>query len=335
MKKTLLIAAVFVLSLLQAPAQANSCTSSFLYPAGKTSGVLKYKVLFVKYSNSSKANTKKIFKELGTKEIEKYFLEASNKKAKVKFDAHHKWINMNGASHDYGIYTSSHSNNWLQDENTFLNEVMSKADAQINFAGYNGVIIVTDYNDPFAAIALRDPYIADGQPIYGVLFNSGQQMLLAHEVFHTLGLRDLYKHGQYGQTSEVDEFSIMSLAFLGVNPLGYEKHNLGWLDAKSVVCHTSGTLQATLTPLDAKGGTQVIISPINSAEAIVVEYRRPRGVDKYLNSSGVLVYYINNNIPSGQGPISILNNVKPIKSGEINFSGINIKINKSKVSISR
>jgi M6 family metalloprotease-like protein len=335
MKKTLLIAAAILLSLLQAPAQANSCASSFLYPAGKSQGVLKYKVIFVKYPNSSKSSTKKLYKELGTKEIEKYFLEASDKKAKVKFDAHHKWINMDNASHDYEIYITSNRSNWLQHENTFFNEVMSKADAQVDFSGYNGVIMVTDYNDPFAAVALRTPYVADGTPIHGVLFNSGQQYLLAHEVYHTLGLRDLYKHGQYGQTSEVDEFSIMSLAFLGVNPLGYEKYQLGWMDSKSVICHTSGSLQATLTPLDSKGGTQVIISPINPKESIVVEYRRPKGVDKYLNSSGVIVYYVNTDIPSGQGPISLFNDVKPIKSGEVNFSGINIKINKSKVSISR
>ena len=54
-----------------------------------------------------------------------------------------------------------------------------------------------------------------------------------------------------------------------------------------------------------------------------------------LNSSGVIVYYVNTDIPSGQGPISLFNDVKPIKSGEVNFSGINIKINNSKVSISR
>jgi hypothetical protein len=76
--------------------------------------------------------------------------------------------------------------------------------------------------------------------------------------------------------------------------------------------------------------------PLNAQEMLGVEYRKNEKVDKYLGSTGVLVYLIKQNAQAsingtGEPMVPIYFGDK----GEVDYSGVKISIKKNNVTISR
>jgi hypothetical protein len=301
--KKIILATIILIFTLQTPSYANSCNINFAYPKISYKKNLNYTVVFVKYANSSGISHKNLIDIVDFKETARYIKKESNNRANVKFNIVKKTFTINNS---YEYLLGMHSVDWLAEENKFFSHVISATDPSVDYSKSDGVIIIPDYNQSSLAIALRDPQIADGRALYGVGFNFSSPHLLAHEILHTLGLRDLYLH----QTNEapIGRHSLMSLGQMDEPLLNYEKYSIGWINDQEVTCHTSGTRN-----LDLKKKNSTLVVPISSTEVIVAEYKKSR----------VLTYYINSNIPSGRGPISILGNLK--NNQNIQYGNINIK----------
>lgn len=335
-KKLILI--TLLLSLISIPAKANSCNMPFLEDGIKKTGTINYQVLFVKYPDSSK-KTKGYIKNhismLNLKEVSTYFQKASYGKTKIKFRIYESWINLPNNSYDYRMHTSGEKD-WREIEQNYLSAVINASDSVIDFSKIDGVLIVSDPDLSQMYVALRDPYTADGKSIRAVAYNQTNSFATTHEILHTLGLKDLYETTDiWGPRGGMEHYSIMSQYYGGTNMTGFEKYSLGWMSPNDVICQESGSKNVKLSSLDSKG-TKLMLLPINGQEMLGIEYRKNEGVDKYLGSSGVLIYHIKSNVQPSLNNTGVP--MTPIffgNKGNIDFQGINININKNTITVNR
>lgn len=124
-----------------------------------------------------------------------------------------------------------------------------------------------------------------------------------------MALVDLYELGVANpQTFHfTGDFSIMG-NILGAAPeyLGWERWLLGWVDDDAVLCASRGHTVATLTTIEASGGTKLIVVPTGPTTAVAVESRHALGYDSALPNEGLLVYFIDTSIATGQGVVKVL-----------------------------
>jgi M6 family metalloprotease-like protein len=338
--KKLIAPLVMLLSLLSVPAQANSCARPFLDSEKiKSTGTINVQILFVKYPDSPKKSKGYIKDQLSMLDLDvvsEYFKQSSYGKTKIKFRIHNSWINMPNNSYDYRMY-ANYQSDWREIEQNYFRSVLASADPKIDFSKSDVAYIVSDPDLFPTYVQLRDFQVADGKALKAVVYNQTSAFIATHELLHTLGLKDLYGNSNsgFGSQGGMEHYSIMSQANGGTNLTGYEKYSLGWLGSKDVICQESGSLTVKLNSLDSKG-TKLVLLPLNAQEMLGIEYRKNEKVDKYLGSTGVLVYLIKQNAQA-----SINGTGEPMvplffgKKGSVNFQGINININKNTVTVNR
>ena len=329
-----------ILSFINSPAHANSCLRPYLDPEKiKSTGTINVQILFVKYPDSPKKSKGYIKDQLSMLDLDvvsDYFKQSSYGKTKIKFRIHNSWINMPNNSYDYRMYENSQPD-WREIEQNYFRAVLSAADPKIDFSNSDVVYIVSDPDLYPTYVQLRDFQVADGKSLKAVVYNQTSAFIATHELLHTLGLKDLYGNfaSQLGTPGGMEQFSIMSQAQTGTNLTGYEKYSLGWIGSKDVICQESGTQKIKLNSLDSKG-TKLVLLPLNDQEMLGVEYRKNEKVDKYLGSTGVLVYLIKQNAQAsinGTGEPMV-----PIyfgNKGDVDYSGVKISIKKNNVTIGR
>jgi M6 family metalloprotease-like protein len=329
-----------ILSFISSPAKANSCNRPFLEADSiKKTGTINVQILFVKYPDSpkkSKGYTKEWFSMMNLKTISDYFQQASYGKTKIKFNTNYSWVNMPNNSYSYEIHLGGQPN-WREIEQNYFRSVLAAADSKVNFNKSDVVWIVSD-PDLFPTHAqYRDSQVADGKSLKAFIYNQSDAFLSTHELLHTLGLKDLYgnTNSGFGPQGGMEQYSIMSQYYGGTNLTGFEKYSLGWMGSKDVICQESGTQKLKLNSLDSKG-TKLVLLPISDQEMIGVEYRKNEKVDKYLGSTGVLVYLIKQNAkPDMNGTGEPMVPIYFGNKGEVDYSGVKISIKKNNVTIIR
>jgi M6 family metalloprotease-like protein len=332
--KKILISLTLLFSMISIPAHADSCTRPFLRDVAdqtKKTGTINVQIIFIKFNESPKKSKSWIKDWVGSSnfiEMNNYIKETSYGKAKLKFTVNNKWINIPNESWKYDIYTE-------QTENAFRDDIIKFADPVVDFSKTDVIWAVTDRDvKGSGGMAFRNAVVVDGKKMVMFWYTEFDPYLAVSEVLHGLGLRDLYSTVSiFGPDGGMTQFSIMGQYNGGTNLLGYEKYALGWLSAKDYVCQESGSKTYKLSSLDSKG-MKLILVPINAQEMLAIEYRKKEKRDRYLGSSGILVYHINNSLFNTDkgSPIN------PIYFGNkknLTFQGINIDIKKTSVTVSK
>ncbi|WP_338672222.1 M6 family metalloprotease domain-containing protein [Streptomyces sp. SCSIO 30461] len=206
-----------------------------------------------------------------------------------------------------------------------VEDIITTADPHVDFSAYDLVnVLVTPNAGPSALDTVlsvtfsgnHDAPYADGVPLANTSFVYSRQddgsgsfdkngfRVLPHENGHVFGLPDLYTAEGGGA---VGHWDIMSEDWGANNDLlGWHKWKLGWLDNKQVSCAAaSGTKDYALTPLATTGGRKLVFVPLGTEAGYAVEVRTREGNDEAVCEPGVLIYRVESDVDTGQGPVQV------------------------------
>lgn len=206
-----------------------------------------------------------------------------------------------------------------------VQDIVAAADPTVNFRSYDLLnVLVTPNAGPSALDTVlsvtfagnTEAPVADGVAVSNASFVYSRQddgsgsysetgyRVLPHENGHTFGLPDLYTQDGGGA---VGHWDIMSEDWgAGNDLLGWHKWKLGWLDETQVACAAaSGTTEYTLTPLARTGGAKLVFVPTSSRTGYALELRTRDGNDAAVCRPGILIYKVDANVDTGNGPIAV------------------------------
>ena len=249
------------------------------------------------------------------------FKEVSYGKLNYEFHPQYKWYRMSKPSTAYAPLNKS-----FLTHREYITEALTLADPDVDFASADSFIVLANpdakglgYSGPAfspligSGVTFDNHYLGNGATSAADLLGWGS-IWLNHEITHTMGMVDLYSFKD-DPAAEVSggfrftgDFSYMGLSSFGSTApglLGWERWVLGWLDDDQVICDTSSVLTQTITPIENAGGNKLIVIPISQTKAVIVESRRPIGLDSKLVKPGALVYFVDSSIQSGLGPVKV------------------------------
>ena len=248
------------------------------------------------------------------------FDEMSYGKMNYNLIPNYKWYRMKTNSTTYAPLNKSFDN-----QRAYIAEALSLADPDIDFSNSDAFVILAnpdatgtgDSGPAFSSLfgrgfTLDGKYIANGVTSAHDL-NNWKSIWLNHETTHTMGLVDLYASTPGGGSDYWDwhryvgQFSYMGYSSFESNSPGltaYERWNLGWIDDSQIICSSTDETKL-ITPVESIGGVKAVMIPLTQTKSIVIESRRPLGIDKGLKKSGALVYVVDSTKQSGLGPVQI------------------------------
>ncbi|MER5767559.1 M6 family metalloprotease domain-containing protein [Streptomyces sp. NPDC001985] len=211
-----------------------------------------------------------------------------------------------------------------------VEDLVTVADPQVDFAAYDLVnVLVTPNAGPSALDTVLsvtfsgnpEAPTADGVPLANTSFVYSRQddgsgsyaetgfRVLPHENGHVFGLPDLYT-AEGGGT--VGHWDIMSEDWGANNDLlGWHKWKLGWLDPGQISCAPApGSAEYTLTPLATAGGAKMTVVPVSEDSGYAIEVRTRAGNDEAICRPGVLIYRVQGDVDTGQGPVTVADSKK-------------------------
>jgi M6 family metalloprotease-like protein len=232
------------------------------------------------------------------------------------------WLRMPKPFRSYGIERGAPFDPGYRE---LVEDIVAAADPRVDFRSYDFLnILVTPNAGPSALDTVLsvtfagnpEAPVADGVPVANASFVYSRQddgsgsyartgyRVLPHENGHVFGLPDLYTQEGGGA---VGHWDIMSEDWGANNDLlGWHKWKLGWLDATQVSCVTApGTTEHTLTPLARAGGPKLLFLPLGDHTGYGVELRTREGNDESVCRPGVLIYKVDAEVDTGQGPITV------------------------------
>ncbi|MFE5963690.1 M6 family metalloprotease domain-containing protein [Streptomyces sp. NPDC056463] len=237
------------------------------------------------------------------------------------------WLRMPQPFASYGIERGSP---YEPGYRGLVEDIVKAADPKVDFSAYDLVnILVTPNAGPSALDTVLSvtfsgndeaPY-ADGVPLSNTSFVYSRQddgsgtyaetgfRVLPHENGHVFGLPDLYTVDGGGT---VGHWDIMSEDWGANNDLlGWHKWKLGWLDNHQIGCASrQGTTEYVLTPLATTGGRKLAFVPLSDTSGYAVEVRTREGNDEAVCEPGVLIYRVESDVDTGNGPVTVADSDK-------------------------
>lgn len=244
------------------------------------------------------------------KQTSDFYAKASYNRIQLTFDipAKNLWVKLKTTAKDYGILPNKpQQNNEIIVKDTFL-----LADQQIDFSGYDSVVIESGYS----------PLTSVGQGFGGQVFSTktgningatleigraaGSASIIAHELGHSIyGLEDLYVFLN-SQRPSVPEpvpggrWDVMSDASSLNEFFGWNKLLMGWIKDEEVRCiQNQASSTHYLSDFSNSLGTKLLLINLKPGVTIAMESR-----NNYSSGQGLLVYKIDTNINHGDGPIT-------------------------------
>ncbi|RII14953.1 hypothetical protein DSC45_18835 [Streptomyces sp. YIM 130001] len=237
------------------------------------------------------------------------------------------WLRMPLSFAEYGIERGAPFDPGYR---RLVEDIVQAADPKVDFRRYDLVnILMTPNAGPSALDTVlsvtfagnHEAPVADGVPVSNASFVYSRQddgsgsyretgyRVLPHENGHVFGLPDLYTADGGGA---VGHWDIMSEDWGANNDLlGWHKWKLGWLDDQQISCAaTPGTTEHVLEPLPTEGGTKIAFVPLSERTGIAAEVRIPGGNDEAVCKPGVLVYRVDADVDTGQGPVEVSDSTK-------------------------
>jgi M6 family metalloprotease-like protein len=251
----------------------------------------------------------------------RFFERASYGKFALHPHPQREWVKMPQSSTAYGI-----RRDWASAQRgEYLRDAIAAADPVVDFSRYDIVYLVADPeapgvdSDATKVVNLDRPLTADGTDVKRVVTvferHPPDRNVLAHETGHVFDLPDLYHRPTDGKgdwDTHVGDWDVMGSQFgLAPDLFAWHKWKLGWLDRQAVRCVRKAEL-VTLEPLAADPvlggslGTRLAVVRTGEDTALALEARGSTGNDAATCTEGVLLYRVQAETESGDGPIEVV-----------------------------
>ena len=305
-----------------------------------TTGPLRLAVIYVEFPDAPRRSAVEELHGVIEDHVEKIYEEMSYGKLALDLVSSRDWIMMDKPSASYNVLQGE-----AEPEGVirYVSEAVRKADPDIDFTGIDAVaVFATELADGIAGdfqLTLNDRIATDeGRGVFSTIITGGDwweeevdPMILAHEFGHVIGLQDLYEGGSSElfeiAHQHVGNFDFMSRGWsdaFAPTILGWNRWRLGWIADSQVICARpeEGT-EVLINALQTGSGPLLVVVPLSSTRAVVIESRRPIGWDRALPESGALAYLVDTSIDTTEGPIKIIANTfgdgfdrAPLSAGE-------------------
>ena len=253
--------------------------------------------------------------------VEKFFTASSNGKFSPKFSIFPTVITLNSLDSSFLPYsTGNYLNNGAQQDHRMVKEALSLAGLKGSLNGYSSINVFAPtsrslgyYGSAFLDLALNvsGSTLLNSQLVGQVGTISSpvpSWKVFAHEYGHLLGMYDYYIPGNGNTGKSPGPFDFMGNT-TGNAPsfFGFQRWVQGWIEDSQVICDNKidSSTSHILTPLNENSGKKLYVHPIDGSIALAIELRTESEFDSLNGNDGLLVYLIDMNIGSLQGPISI------------------------------
>jgi hypothetical protein len=181
----------------------------------------------------------------------------------------------------------------------FFQDLVLRLDPEVDFSRYDAVWVSTTHN--FAYNEVRYQYTALSPPGEGVAAD-GRELLHFGVTPHPepgIGFVTAQRWLGLPEAAVAQGWNLPG-AF------GWHRRKLGWLDPDQARCLGTRRIEVDLTPLALSGGTKLVVVPIDSDRALVLENRQRVGLDAQTQGcgKGILAYEVGTR--PGWTPITIL-----------------------------
>jgi M6 family metalloprotease-like protein len=305
-----------------------------------TTGPLRLAVIYVEFPDAPRRSSVAELHDAIEDHVETIYAEMSYGKLALDLIPSRDWIMMDKSSTFYNVLQGEAEPKGVI---RYVSEAIRKADSGIDFTGIDAVaVFATELADGIAGdfqLTLNDRITTDEGPgVFSTIITGGDwweeevdPMILAHEFGHVIGLQDLYEGGSSDlfeiAHQHVGNFDFMSRGWsdaFAPTILGWNRWRLGWIADSQVICArpVEGT-EVLINALQTGSGPLLVVVPLSSTRAVVIESRRPIGWDRAIPESGALVYVVDTSIDTTEGPIKIIANTfgdgfdsAPLSAGE-------------------
>lgn len=296
----------------------NTTFFSSAQPVTGTLNVLAVPLRFSDLSNTTSiANI--VSQKLNT--TSSYYSEVSYGSVLLNFFTLDSWLTLPHSHNSYGADFGSQIDVNLND---FIRDSLSLAEPYVNYHNYGYVMLIHVGNDeaqPGGSLSDLWSQASLGKEYYpnaggvdlglSILAENDPYGTFSHELGHNLGLLDLYDNSLPSGSADDDFVADWSLMGSGnwleppASIMATEKMWLGWVSENNVtVVDTGQIFNVALSKLETPGQVLAVKILVNSTYC-VVEYREKTLTDSALPMGGVIVSYVDESIPSGQGPVRI------------------------------
>ena len=312
----------------QEPLTAGFPREASLIPS---TGKVRNLYLFVDFpDNPSKSSSKK-FADNYFITAKKFLEDISYGKMTPELTVSSKVFRINKNSSSYKLF-----NDGQGDFQGLAQDALNAADNDIDFSKFDLVTIVPPANTKQIKTAgaltggsellkTKDRNFSSAIGIGGNKLSNFNEpgfgwSFYAHEFGHVLGITHPFKYVE-GKPGPI--WDLMGNGGTSVPEfIGWHRFILNWLGEKEIVClskDSKGTVEQTLKPLNSKeAGKKLLITPLSTTQALVVEVRRQSNFDKLTpNETGVLVYLVDVTKGDDQGIITIISSKKTTKDTQI------------------
>jgi M6 family metalloprotease-like protein len=286
--------------------------NSSLFPS--TVGDFRVAMLFVEFADARGVTDPSAIYDRFIPRVAEWYRSVSYGRLRLVVTPARRWVSLPGRAADYGATPDLEAGIRVA-----LEQAVSSVDGEFDFRDYDALYLVLPTQalakiGEIGVLISEQPIEADGARIHvwAWLFADETQSQMkdfdayvVHETGHLLGLPDLYSTGSRRTFHLWDTMAFGTGSRAG-GMFAWHRWKLGWLDASQVAClNGRRSVTATVAPLERPGGTKAIVFR-GAKSAYVVEVRQRLAEDAAICRTGVLIYRVLFDAPSGSADVYLI-----------------------------
>jgi M6 family metalloprotease-like protein len=286
--------------------------NSSLFPS--TTGDFRIAMLFLEFADARGVTDPSVIYDRFIPRVAEWYRTVSYGRLEIVVTPVRRWLLLPGRAAEYGATADREAGMRIA-----LEQAVAAVDAEFDFSGYDALYLVLPTQalgkiGEVGVLISQQPIQADGEQIRAwawlVADETGVQTkdfdaYVVHETGHLLGLPDLYVAGSAPTFHLWDTMAWGSGSRTG-GMFAWHRWKLGWLDPSQVAClNERRSVTAVVTPLERPRGTKAIVFR-GAKTAYVAEVRQRLAEDAFICRTGVLIYRVLFDAPSGSADIYVI-----------------------------